>query len=80
VIQVEDNRTPAWFWRVSRTAVLIKPLNPKLAIFFFAFLPQFLPAAQPNGTWQMIGLSGVFMALTFVVFLYGVSRRRCAPS
>jgi threonine/homoserine/homoserine lactone efflux protein len=44
-----------------------------LTIFFFAFLPQFLPAGQPNGTWQMMGLSGVFMALTFVVFaLYRV--------
>jgi threonine/homoserine/homoserine lactone efflux protein len=66
VIQVASNRTPAWFWRVSRTAVLIKPLNPKLTIFFFVFLPRFLPAAQPNGTWQMLSLSGVFMALTFV--------------
>jgi threonine/homoserine/homoserine lactone efflux protein len=47
--------------------------QPQIDDFLFAFLPRFLPAAQPNGTWQMMGLSGVFMALTFVVFaLYGV--------
>ena len=72
-IQVEDNRAPVSFWRVIRTGVLINLLNPKLTIFFFAFLPQFLPAGQPNGTWRMMGLSGLFMALTFVVFaIYGV--------
>ena len=72
-IQVEDNCAPASFWRVIRTAVLINLLNPKLTIFFFAFLPQFVPVGQPNGTRQMMGLSGMFMALTFVVFaLYAV--------
>lgn len=72
-LEVDASSAPVSFWRVIRTAVLINVLNPKLTIFFFAFLPQFVPAGSPDGTWQMVWLSLVFMALTFVVFaLYGV--------
>ena len=52
--------------------MLINLLNPKLTIFFFAFLPQFVPASDPNATLTMIWLSLVFMAVTFIVFaVYG---------
>ena len=72
-IAVDDGPSAASFWRVIRTAVLINLLNPKLTIFFFAFLPQFVPAGEPNGTWHMVWLSLVFMAITFSVFaVYGV--------
>lgn len=59
--------------RVIRTAVLINVLNPKLTIFFFAFLPQFVESGTPHNLLRMLALSAVFMLVTFVVFaLYGV--------
>ena len=59
-------------WRIMWTAVAVNVLNPKLTVFFFAFLPQFIdPSRPPVG--QMLYLSAVFMAMTFVVFaLYGL--------
>jgi len=54
-------------------AILINILNPKLSIFFFAFLPQFVSADEPSGLARMLELSAIFMLLTFVVFAcYGV--------
>jgi threonine/homoserine/homoserine lactone efflux protein len=62
------------------SAVLVNFLNPKLSIFFFAFLPQFVQADDPHRLSRMLGLSAVFMLLTFVVFagygLFAASVRR----
>ncbi len=53
-------------------AVLINILNPKLSIFFMAFLPQFVSVADVDPVPKMLLLSGVFMLMTFVVFaIYG---------
>ena len=55
------------------SAILINILNPKLSIFFFAFLPQFVSADEPHPLSRMVELSAVFMLLTFVVFVgYGL--------
>jgi len=59
--------------RVIVTAILINILNPKLSIFFLAFLPQFIAVDEPHPLARMVELSGVFMAMTFAVFaLYGL--------
>jgi len=67
----EDARPLA---RVAMTGFLINILNPKLSIFFLAFLPQFVDAAHPHPLAQMLELSATFMAMTFVVLvLYGTA-------
>ena len=59
--------------QVTVTAVLINILNPKLSIFFLAFLPQFVSAHEPHPLSRMLMLSSIFMLLTFVVFVgYGL--------
>lgn len=57
--------------------VTLNLLNPKLSIFFFAFLPQFIATDDPNPLRGMVLLSLVFMAMTFAVFaLYGLFAAR----
>ncbi|WP_299829131.1 LysE family translocator [uncultured Roseobacter sp.] len=60
-------------WQISRRAALINILNPKLSIFFLALLPPFLSGNPATATLEMTVLGGIFMALTFIVFLlYGL--------
>lgn len=72
-LTVEENAAPRSARRVVTSGVLINILNPKLTIFFFAFLPQFVSTSDSNALVRMLGLSAVFMAMTFGVFaVYGV--------
>lgn len=70
---IEEDSAPRSASRVIVSGILINILNPKLTIFFFAFLPQFVSTSEPSAPLHMLGLSGVFMLVTFVVFAgYGV--------
>jgi threonine/homoserine/homoserine lactone efflux protein len=65
-----DTRSAA---QITVTAIFINILNPKLSIFFLAFLPQFVRGDEPDLLAHMLLLSGAFMLMTFAVFVvYGL--------
>ena len=71
-LAIEPNRTADAGPRIARRGALINILNPKLSVFFLALLPPFLSGSPATATAEMALLGGVFMALTFGVFvLYG---------
>lgn len=59
---------PASAGRILRRGVLLNILNPKLPLFFVAFLPQFLPAEGATVA-QMAELGFGFSAITFATFV-----------
>ncbi len=67
-LSVENEITPRSSIQVIVHAILINILNPKLTIFFFAFLPQFIESAETHPLWRMLVLSALFMLMTFAVF------------
>ena len=72
-LTVDEERAPRSLRQTIVDGILLNILNPKLSIFFFAFLPQFVSPTQAGALPKMLVLSGVFMALTFIVFVgYGV--------
>jgi threonine/homoserine/homoserine lactone efflux protein len=72
-LRVENEVTARSAGQVIVAAVLANILNPKLSIFFLAFLPQFVSADEAYPIARMLELSTVFMLMTFAVFaVYGV--------
>ena len=73
VLSVEKETSTKSAAQTTVTAILINILNPKLSIFFLAFLPQFVSAEELHPLARMLELSAVFMLMTFVVFVgYGL--------
>jgi threonine/homoserine/homoserine lactone efflux protein len=72
VMEVSENKEKAGFARIAMTGTLLNILNPKLSLFFLAFLPQFVSTDAANATASLVSLASVFMVMTFVVFvIYG---------
>ena len=71
-LTVKNETGPRSATNVIVSGILVNILNPKLTIFFFAFLPQFVSAKDPNALVRMVELSAVFMLMTLVIFVgYG---------
>ncbi|MBU3918220.1 LysE family translocator [bacterium] len=65
------------FWQIALKGFLINILNPKLSIFFLAFLPLFVSPATATPMLDMFILSLVFMVMTLIVFIaYGIAANR----
>ncbi len=72
MLSLNDEASGKSVRQVIVSAILINLLNPKLSIFFFAFLPQFVGPDDPAPVNRMLELSLTFMALTLVTFVaYG---------
>lgn len=73
-LALDKGHPPPTAFSVIRRAIAINILNPKLSLFFLAFLPQFVGATSADPIMEMTVLSAVFMAMTLIVFVgYGVS-------
>lgn len=71
-MKVTAKSDPVNATKIIRDGILLNALNPKLSLFFLAFLPQFVTPNATGTTAQMTLLGLIFMAITFAVFIiYG---------
>ena len=64
----EPTELPMDFRKFYYQGVIMNITNPKVAIFFLAFLPQFADSTLGSITIQMMAFGGMFMIATLLIF------------
>lgn len=59
-------------WKLLKQGIIINVLNPKVAVFFLSFLPQFVDPSSPFFKWQLFSL-GMWFAIQGTLILIIVS-------
>lgn len=71
-LDVSEEKLKTSLTKIAINGMLLNVLNPKLSLFFLAFLPQFVPVGIEGSTFALVSLALLFMILTFIVFIiYG---------
>ncbi len=72
LLNINEEKTEQSYLRIAVNGTLLNVFNPKLSLFFLAFLPQFVPAGVESSLANLVYLAVVFMVMTFIVFVvYG---------
>ncbi|MDA9639505.1 LysE family translocator [SAR116 cluster bacterium] len=77
VIEVSENKSKLGLMQIAVQGTMLNVLNPKLSLFFLAFLPQFISHESTNVTVSLMVLAAIFMVMTFAIFVvYGAFASR----